>query len=154
MLQRKTLAQFFLQSQTQLGCHRPVLTLFKPETIIVSVISPIWIISPQGRDGGDDPLLVGGRGHADHPCQEDFEGAFRFMQYDLFNFMTCLVLDSTIQCYSGTLRNLKKVEQALELLNKVILMTLLIISLQFPAEHNLLLLQVVDFDEGGDEGPE
>jgi hypothetical protein len=32
---------------------------------------------------------------------------------------------------SGTLRNLKKVEQALELLNKV-----------------------VDLDEGGDEGPE
>ena len=56
--------------------------------------------------------------------------------------------------FIGTLRNLKKVEQALELLNKVILMTLLIISLQFPAEHNLLLLQVVDFDEGGDEGPE
>ena len=76
------------------------------------------------------------------------------MQYDLFNFMRCLVLDSTIQCYSGTLRNLKKVEQALELLNKVILMTLLIISLQFPAGHNLLLLQVVDLDEGGDEGPE
>ena len=101
MLQRKTLAQFFLQSQTQLGCHRPVLTLFKPETIIVSVISPIWIIPPQGRDGGDDPLLIGGRGHADHPCQEDFEGAFRFMQYDLFNFMTCLVLDSTIQYSSN-----------------------------------------------------
>ena len=101
MLQRKTLAQFFLQSQTQLGCHRPVLTLFKPETIIVSVFFPIWIISPQGRDGGDDPLLIGGRGHADHPCQEDFEGAFRLMQYDLFNFMTCLVLDSTIQYSSN-----------------------------------------------------
>ena len=41
-----------------------------------------------------------------------------------------------------------------QVLNKVILMTLLIISLQFPAEHNLLLLQVVDLDEGGDEGPE
>ena len=27
----------FLQSQTQLGCHRPVLTLFKTETIIVSL---------------------------------------------------------------------------------------------------------------------
>ena len=36
----------------------------------------------------------------------------------------------------------------------LILMTLLIISLQFRAEHNLLLLQVVDLDEGGDEGPE
>ena len=100
MLQRKTLAQFFLQSQTQLGCHRPVLTLFKPETIIVSVWI-IWIISLQGRDGGDDPLLIGGRGHADHPCQEDFEGAFRFIQYDLFNFMTCLELDITIQYSSN-----------------------------------------------------
>ena len=33
-------------------------------------------------------------------------------------------------------------------------MTLLIISLQFRAEHNLFLLQVVDLDEGGEEGPE
>ena len=101
MLQRKTLAQFFLQSQTQLGCHEPVVTLSKTATIIVSVISPIWIISPQGRDGGDDPLLIGGRGHVDHPCQEDFEGAFRFLQYDLFNFITCLVLDITIQYSSN-----------------------------------------------------
>ena len=74
-----------------------MVTLLKTETMIVSVISPIWIISPQGRDGGDDTLLIGGRGYADHPCQEDFEGAFRFIQYDLFNFMTCLVLDITIQ---------------------------------------------------------
>ena len=48
----------------------------------------------------------------------------------------------------------EKGRAGLELLNKVILMTLLIISLQSPAEHNLLLLQVVDLDEGGEEGPE